>query len=269
MHHDCCVLKSLEASSSLEDFELRTEYYLPKRGIRSLRIQWLREAANDEVAFCEVTDFDHALRGLKRRLQSCGLCHETVLKPDLCIFPLLFWHVCQLGRYVAEEDALVIATRLLLHLGQVYGKEQPLPPFEAMPGNVQKAMVSLHTKTLAMHDKMERKASQLQKEALTEIERCDRILGLRDDVELFDRNAYLEWGDARCRPCCSFHFMDTRGCASCERAFAKGRELNALKMDLPDWKALALRKAELQQELRFMLFEGAVKTLQKDASAAV
>jgi hypothetical protein len=252
---DFSVLESLEASSTLEELELQLDHYVVKReNRRHCQVEWLREPASGEVSFCEVADFDHAFRGLKKRLQSCGLCHETVLKVDLCVFPLLFWHVCELG-VVAQEDALVVAARLLSHLAKKAGREQPLPPFEAMPDSVKKATAKLFMETQERLEKRKEKVSRLRCEMMAELKECDRILGLRNDLEIFDRNAYLEWGDSRCRPCCGFHFMKTRGCATCERAFLKGRELNALKMDPPDWKALALRKNELRMELYFMLFE--------------
>ena len=256
-----CVLESLELSHTLEEFELQVEHYVNQQVPRSSTVEWLSAAVPSEVAFCEVVDFDHALRGLKRRLRSCGLCPKTILRAELQVFPLLFWHVCHLGAESAEE-ALVVAMRLLAHLGKAQRREQPLPPFEAMPDSVREVVAMLYAETRDVHFKRDKRAARRRREALIELEQCHRLLGLRGDVELFNRDAYLDWGDSCYRPCCGFHFMNTRGCAACEAAFVKGRELNALKMDPPKWEALAHRKDELRNELHFLLFEASNKTLQ-------
>jgi hypothetical protein len=256
-------LASLEVSHTLEEFELQVEHYVNKQSPRSSTVEWLSDAAPSEVAFCEVVDFDHALRGLNRRLRSCSLCPETILRAELEVFPLLFWHVCHLGAE-SEDEALVVAMRLLSHLGKAQVKERPLPPFEAMPDSVREVVATLYAETRDAQSKRDTSTVRRRREALHELERCHRLLGLRGDVELFDRDAYLDWGDSCYRPCCGFHFMNTRGCVACEAAFAKGRELNALKMDPPNWVALARRKGELRSELHFLLFEAANKTLRLD-----
>lgn len=258
------ALESLDQSSSLEEFDLRTKCYPAKKAPCDHRVEWLGSA--DALVFHEVTSADGALRGLKRRMQACGLCHEATLKPELSAFPLLFWHVCELDGALNEEEALVVAGRLLAHLGSMHGIEQPLPPFEAMPAFVRKATTGLYGETAELRRRAVARADRVRRENAAERERCSRTLALRRDVEAFDRDAYLNWGDARRRPCCGFHFMNVRGCRSCEEAFAKGRELNALKMNPPDWLALAVRKTELEEASQLSVFdECSVETVRCEA----
>lgn len=251
-----CILESLDKASSLDDFDLLTHHYPGKKEIRRYGVSWQGRQLQKNAVFSPVADVDHALRGLRRRLEHSGLDPETFVKAELSSFPLLFWHVCQLNRNMAEDDALIVATRILSHLGRMSGKELPLPPFDGMPKRIQNTVTELFDEVQERRKKDAEKKSEVCAQTLAELKKCAEVLGLRQEVEAFDRSAYLDWGDARSRPCCTFHFMDVRGCDTCEAAFAKGRKLNALKMNMPDWEALSLKKSELEDELQFLRFEG-------------
>ena len=248
------TLDALDGAVSREQIELLSENYVPKVTFsrRSHVFKDLRGVPR-EVLFSGKVGTEDALEGLRRRLRASGLDDEELMSADLTTFPLLFWHVSQVTQE-SEEMCLVFATRLLRRLGQDLGRDVPMPPLHEMPSRVLEAVQGLHSEVRTSEKRLR---SKLQKDAdatrLAKAE-CERLLKLRADIEAFDREAYLEWGDAKCRPCCAFNFFNVQGCTTCLQAFSKGYELDALKKSPPDWGFLNARVAALDEDLRRMTF---------------
>ena len=248
------TLDALDGAVSREQIELISDNYVPNV-LFSRRSHLFKDfrAVPREVSFSGKVDVEDALEGLRRRLGACGLDDEQLMSADLTAFPLLFWHVSQVTQE-SEDMCLVFAMRLLRRLGQDLGRDAPVPPLHEMPSRVLDAVHGLHSEVRTSEKRLRRK---LQEDAdakqLAKAE-CERLLKLREDIDAFDREAYLEWGDAKSRHCCAFNFFNIRGCTTCMRAFSKGYELDALKKTPPDWGLLNARVADLEEDLHRMTF---------------
>jgi len=252
---DAESMEALDAAVSKEQIELISENYMPSVGVsrKAYRFEDLRSLPH-EVSFSGTIGVVDALEGLRRRLSACGLDDEGLMSADLTTFPLLFWHVSQVTQQ-SEDLCLIFAMRLLSRLGQDFGRNVPLPPLHEMPSQVLEALHGLHSEILSSEKRSRKKLQEEADSKRLAKEECERLLKLRRDVDAFDREAYLEWGDAKSRPCCAFNFFNVRGCATCMRAFSKGQELDALKKTPPDWGILKERVAGLEEELLCTIFE--------------
>ena len=248
------TLDALDEAVSRGQIELISENYMPNVlfSRRSHVFKDLR-AAPREVSFSGKVGVEDALEGLRKRLGACELDDEQLMSADLTTFPLLFWHVSQVTQE-SEDMCLVFAMRLLRRLGQELGRDAPMPPLHEMPSRVLDAVHGLHSEVRTSEKRLRRKIREDADAKHIAKAECERLLKLRADIDAFDRESYLEWGDAKSRPCCAFNFFNVRGCTTCMRAFSKGYELDALKKSPPDWCLLNARLADLEEDLHRMTF---------------
>jgi len=248
------MLEALETAVSQDEIMTVSKNHVPRRKFARRRHDFERlQDTSSGMLFSNILRVDDALEGLRRRLRACDLDDGKLMEADLRIFPLLFWHVSQVTS-LGEDQCLVAATRLIRRLGVECGKDMPLPPFHEMPLCVLEALEGFHAEIVETCEKLGHTRDMALARKLCDIDERKMKLKLRLDATAFDRQAYLEWGEAKNRPCCAFNFFNTKGCASCMRAFAKGHELDTLQKNPPDWLALEAQCAKLEEELIWMFF---------------
>jgi len=249
------TLEALDVAVCKDELALLSKNYVtrPPFSRRRLHFERLRDIPSNGL-YSDAIGTTEALEGLRRRLRACGLDSEKLLEADLTTFPLVFWHVSQVTQR-CEEECVVLATRLMLELGRTSGNDSCLPPFGEMPLQVLEAMEGFHAEIVDAEKMRRKKLEEFIVRNTSERESCARTLKLRHAVEVFDRNSYLEWGEAKTRRCCAFNFFNTNGCATCMQAFATGIELDELKRNTPDWVVLEERLLSLEEEMWRNMFE--------------
>jgi hypothetical protein len=249
------TLEALDVAISKDQLALMSKNYVtrPPFSRGRLHFERLRDIPSNGL-YSDAVGTTEALEGLGRRLRACGLDSEKLLEADLMTFPLVFWHVSQVTQR-CEEECMVLATRLMLELGRMSGKDSCLPPFGDMPLQVLEAMEGFHAEIMDTEKRRMNKLEELVVRNASDRESCARTLKLRHAVEVFNRDSFSAWGEAKTRGCCAFNFFNTNGCATCMQAFATGIELDEVKRNTPDWVVLEKRLLSLEEEMWRNIFE--------------
>ena len=244
------LLEALEVATSQDEITFISENYLPKRRYAAgcFYVKWLQDPSKG-VHFSEDLRPEEVLESLRQRIISCGLDDAVLMTADLSNFPLLVWHIMQITS-LSEEQCLLAAMRFMQMLES--GKTSHLLSFHEMPRNIAEVLNGLYAEVNESKRKLQRKREELLVCKLAEKARCGKLLLRRSEIDTFDRQTYLDWGDSKKRSCCAFNFVDVRGCATCLRAFTVGRELDELKKNPPDWAALDVQITSLDEEIRWL-----------------
>jgi hypothetical protein len=247
------VLEAMDSASTLHEISLLSDNYVPKKDMPSKVgcLRWIREPCEEFRFACDTKEGD-LLRGLRRRLLACDLYAEDLVSADLKNYPLVAWHLMQATDF-PEEECLLGARRLMQGLGASSDSSWSFPPFQYFHPEIIESLQALYVEVTEEKRQLRERLDNKIANLYAEKERLAEMLKKRSDVDAFDRQAYLDWGESRKRSCCTFSFLSVQGCATCLRAFEEGHRLDMLKKNPPDWSALEDDISRLDEKVRWLL----------------
>jgi len=243
------VLEAMDNASTMREISLRSDNYVPKKILPS-KLRWLRDPCEDFRFACDNKE-GALLQGLRRRLQACDLYAEDLVSADLKNYPLVVWHLMQATNF-SEEDCLLGARRLMQGLGAYSDSSWIFPPFQYLHPEIIESLQTLYVEVTEEKRQLRERLDKKIVNLYAEKERLAEMLKKRSDVDAFDRQAFLDWGESRKRSCCTFSFLSVQGCATCLRAFEEGHRLDMLQKTPPDWSALDDDICRLDEKVRWL-----------------